>query len=414
MKLKKYLDFINENIIEELDFLKQHKYQSDAVFYDAFIDLIDNGYKVTLEDRGLSFPDKYWDDSYIRKIKKTSFTNILLYGGENVHLAYKILIIANDKNKKDLTNEFNFICNSIIENAGLNISISNNSYWNYNSLNFEDIKDIKIKDKFYINGKELNDISLIISEKEPFQISIEDFIEFYEWTNVQIIDNKMYCDIERVDLASNLLGNNDYYKKFLDTEDGYNELWDDIDYEYNVEDLESDIEYNINDSNIRLIYEKIQKELGEDEFNQLLEEYDIEGDPIDYIMKNDPENFIKLFEDCDIVIEIKQTLRILYNDDIVSSYYDAIESNFEKSIKKYISEDYTKIEKNDKIYYRFLYSNDWIVDLKLDNIIGDSIESIFINFINDSCSGCKLDYIGDIYPSPSKEDINNEIESILK
>lgn len=414
MKLKRYLDFINENIIEDLDFIKQHKYQNDKVFNDAFVELIDYGYEITLEDRGLSYSGKYWNNNYTKKIEKTSFSDILLYGDENVHLAYKISIVANNGNKKDLTDEFNFICNSIIENVGLDISICNDSYWHYNSFNFKDTKDIKIKDKIYINGKGFNELILILSEKEPFQISIKDFIEFYEWTNVQIVDNEMYCDIEMEDLVANLVDSNDDYINYLDFEDGYDNLRDNINYHYDIEDLKFDIENNINDSNIRLMYEEIQKELGKDKFNQLLEDYDIEGDPIDYIMKNDPEDFIVLFEDCVIISDIINTLSTLYEDDLISSYYNAIMFNFEKLIKENISENYTKINRNDKIYYRFKYSNDWIESFNLDKLTGGSIESVFIEFLDNSCGASKLNSVGDLYPSPSKEDINSELKSILK
>lgn len=411
MKLKRYLEFINENIIDELDFLTQHKYENDNTLIDVFEYLIDYGYEFTLEDRGLSTKTRDWSFTKNKYVDQIVFSDILLYGDENTHLAYKIDIEPNYKNKKDLTKYFIDACNALKEKAELDVVLTRPSNL---GVNFDDVK-IEVKDQIYIDGIARDPIYLILSERKPFEISIEEFIKYYNWSDVIVVDNVMYCDIDFYDLVDRVLSENEFNKEYIRSEDGYGELYGVyVDYNYDISDLESDIQYTIDDDNIRLLYEKIREELGEEEFNELLSDFDIEGDPIDYIMTNKPKNFIELFEDCDIVSEVINIIRDMHTNDMVDTYYKNIIAAFDNLIKEELSKDFTKIEKDDKNYYRFKYSNDWILEHDFDYLADGDLEGIFIDYIDNVCSNNKINPVNVDYGSPDVKELNAEIKSILE
>lgn len=402
--IKKYLEFIKESYDEKLKI---------SNFWKLSIAEIQEYFRDAEEDGGFDIKVSHGffrDDVFTQKV----------ISGESIIPAYKIEIEMDRYKDVDVTDTLLFAHDIIKDKADADIIISDDG-------GVLDIDDIKLQGGIYITGRESDtdeieaegNLVIVAIQKENITIDELSLAKFYNWSEYEIKENKVYMKISIGDLADILIKGSNYIEM---VKNGMENMWDNYysnDYQPDIQDL---FNYKLDKENIDLaikvvlkddeegILETIPSEVKEDSrFNTefliiyikklLLERYN-------------GSDLREYFKDSEIISEIRQLWGDYEMDAHAYSNYEDILKEFDRIVGKEF--EYEKIEIEHETFFLIHYDNSWIDDQDLDDIMDNKLTSVF----NEWAYNCYFDYKMDPnfsdYGDCDDNEVNKEVSSILK
>jgi hypothetical protein len=424
MRLKNYLQFIKESI-EDLE-ESPWKLTRDEIL-DFFTEIIDNGYLVDVE---FGVVGNYRD--------KEIFSEQVL-SGRDIRPAYLInIIISRNISNVDVTDALKFATSIISELADADYML-----YDVSELN---IDTIQIKRGIFVNSGDsfrwtINSISVFVKQKGEVSITQSQLSQYYDWSVSFEKDGQLFAEIDLEDMADQILSRSSSHKDPLVK--GQEVMWD----YYRVSDYYPDInslfEYTLDSENSKLLVESIIKELGgylqvinliRDECSEQVYEKvkDMkEVELVDYLLS---ERFKKTIEEIGLKTEVMKEVR-----DVVANWemgahcddnYKEIISEFDRIVKKALG-DFHKVEKEvtkhwttsagerreyktEVTYFRIPYSNDWIIDVDIEDLKDKNLNDIFRDWLSEGSFNYEMNPSFSDWGNVDKGELNKDIRSILR
>lgn len=447
MKLKRYFDFINESLKENIEEKKLWSLEEDDIT-ELFLPLIDEGWLVTV-DFGFENEYKNWrGDKMIRE-----FTEKVL-PGEEVTPSYWIQIIDSGAveyiikptklTNEDLTDDFLFAFDTIKD------KLDNSRIEVHDADGILDKDDLLIKGGIFI-GKDLKEeeqiearsyIAIFANEPKKYEFTQKEIADYYKW-ECDYIDDKgnIYIHIDTEDLSYILLERNSHYLRIL--EKGIEAMWDDYDSHYYIPETDSFFNYSLDKENEVLMVKAMIKEAGgwdvlkdENIVVDIDQDFNSEDEFINYVLKERFYETLKdMCKDSEICQEVKQTVADWEMSAHVDQNYDAIISEFdrkvgeefeyskvEKEVQKYYTTTNSEGEKEKKyytdniIYYQIKFDKDWITDRDYDSedlFKFSNLLDIFKEYCGHQYYSKSMNPRMHDYGSVDSNALNSEIKSIL-
>ena len=449
MRIKKYLNFIKESIKEDIEKGTLWKLTEDDIT-DYMLEITDAGYYVSVE---FGFCETITQHSYNRpSVEKDVFTE-KVKSGDEVTPAYWIKIDKSDRVKNDdVTSTFQFACSIIAEEANAEISI------NDADGNLGDIDGIEIKgglfytDNWNSGEPELLEtdsyIAIFAKLKNTIKFTVENLVEYYNWTDAIIKDGNIYVEVNLEDMSDIMLSRSSNYKDILVK--GEEDLYDNYygsDYQ---PDIPSMIQYTLTKENNNLLIKAMIKEVGglESMINHIGDEcsdevYESvkgksEEEVIEFLLNERfYETLKQLCKNSEICQEIRQTIGDWEMNAHVDSNYQSILDEFDEVVeseftytkerrevtKHYTSKDaegnQTRREYQElDTFYKIPYNNDWIDNEDADRLKGNSLFDIFKEWCGEQYFTYEMkpnfsDY-GDVNSVALNKDLKSDLERYLK
>jgi hypothetical protein len=423
MRLKKYLQFIRESV-EEREVENLWKLNQDEIL-EFFTEIIDNGYLVDVE---FGVVGNYRD--------KEIFSEKLLSGG-SIRPAYLIKIITTRNiSNDDVTDALKFATSIISE-------LADADYMLYDEGGELDMDAVIIKGGLFIDGdlEAENYISVFVKQKDEVSITQNQLSQYYDWSVAFEKDGQLFAEMDLEDMSDYILSRSSSYKDSLVK--GQEVMWDYYDISDYYPEINSLFEYTLNSENGKLLVESIVKELGgylqvinliRDEGGEQTYEKvkDMkEGELVDYLLR---ERFRKTIEEIGLETEVMKEVR-----DVVANWemgahcddnYKEIISEFDRIVEKALG-DFDKIEKEvtkhwttsagerreyktEVTYFRIPYSNDWIIDLHIEDLKDKNLNDIFRDWLSEQSFNYEMNPRFSDWGDVDNKELNKDIRSILK
>jgi hypothetical protein len=460
MRLKKYLQFINESekTVPDTDLY----WIDEQQIKDIFQYVVDEGYalsitKVFFGHYGYSNnkfydPNKNPDDDKLL-IFDTNSGDDVIFSGESYYPGYRISIVKSQYKGSDVTDEFQsaisqlkgegYVVDTIEDEDGKtnleNIHLDKGSIitWIPETSGKpltdkqEDIADGDI----YISSAEL---IILVNQSEEVKLTDKMIAEVYDWTCDRVEGNNIYCHVDIDDMARAVLSRNAYERWGKILESGELDIGDYYGDGYYPE-INSMFQYTLDKDNRVLIVKALIQELGGlDSTVKELIDYDntyeslagkSEDEVIDFLLKERFLNGVKkLSQDSEIMGSVRETIsdweRQAHCDqnweDLINEFDEVVSdvteyTKLEKEVEKY----YTKKDTNEKVYYKTMvthyelpFQDKWIIDYG-KSLKGYSLDSLFIEWCSDEYVDYKLEPNFKDWGDVDSKDLNKEIASIL-
>jgi hypothetical protein len=456
MKLKKYLQFINESINNSIYWIDKEQIE------DIFRNILDEGYIMNIDsniffgyygysnrDRKLYDDNKNLEDLVLFDIEEEDVILI----GESYHPGYRITLITGQyKSDDDLTDEFksaisqlkgeDYIIGFVLDDEDKtnleNIHLYKGSIitWIPEVPNkpFTTKQDEMVDGDIYMSSSK---IDIIIYQSESIELNAKNLAEIYNWKCDKIENNNIYCHVDIDAMARSILSRNSYERwgKILESGslDEFNYYGD----EYEPEII-SLFEYELDKDNKILLVKALIKELGGLESTlKELEDSDIskelvgksEDEVIEILLK---ERFLRainqLGKNSDIINSVRQTVgewsaqaHCSQNWEDLIDEFDEVVSNVTeyKKIEKELEKYYRKKGSEERIYYKTMVTHyeipfdiKWILDYAKP-LKGYSLDSIFYEWCSDEYLDYNLNPNFKDYGHVDSKELNKEIKSII-
>ena len=460
MRLKKYLQFINESekTVPDTDLY----WIDEQQIKDIFQYVVDEGYalsitKVFFGHYGYSNnkfydPNKNPDDDKLLMFDTNSGDDVI-FSGEIYYPGYRIGIVKSQYKGSDVTDEFQsaisqlkgegYVVDTIEDEDGKtnleNIQLDSGSIitWIPETSGKpltdkqEDIADGDI----YISSAEL---IILVNQSEEVKLTDKMIAEVYDWTCDRVEGNNIYCHVDIDDMARAVLSRNAYERWSKILESGELDIGDYYGDGYYPE-INSMFQYTLDKDNRVLIIKALINELGGlDSTVKELIDYDntyeslagkSEDEVIDFLLKERFLNGVKkLSQDSEIMGSVRETIsdweRQAHCDqnweDLINEFDDVVSevteyTKLEKEVEKY----YIKKDTNEKVYYKTMvthyelpFQDKWIIDYG-KSLKGYSLDSLFIEWCSDEYVDYKLEPNFKDWGDVDSKDLNKEIASIL-
>jgi hypothetical protein len=448
--IKKYLQFISESIKEDIEEGTLWKLSEDDIT-DYMLEITDAGYSISVE---FGFSEKVKQGGYKEgkwvESEKEVFTD-KVKAGDEVTPAYWISIIKGDRIKNDdVTSTFQFACSIIAEEANAEISV------NDSDGNLGDIDGIEIKGGLFYTDNwnssepellEVDNIAIFAKSKETVTFTQENLVEYYNWTDAIVKEDKVYVEFDIEDMSDIMLSRNSSYKDILlkGQEDMYDNYYG-SDYQ---PDIPSMIQYTLTKENNHLLIKSMIKEVGglESMINHIGDEcsdevYETvkdksEEEVIEFLLKERfYETLKQLCKNSEICQEVRQTIGDWELNAHVDANYQSILDEFDEIVEKeftftkdkrevtkyYTSKDaegnQTRREYQElDTFYKIPYNNDWIDNEDGERLKDLSLHDIFKEWCGEQYFTYEMNpYFsdsGDVDSKALNQDLKSDLERYL-
>ena len=449
MKIKRWNDF--------LSYIKESKEEefnpwnlAEDDIRDYFQESIDEGYQIEVR-YGFVGQQRMWNYKESRTHYVERFTKKMESGNNTP--AISILITSEKVSNTDVSDNLKFAYSIIAEEADADISILDNDG------EIGDIDGIIAKDGLFftetwnnVEGKEPTIteadeyVEFLVKKKQQIKITQTQLAKYYDWSRYEEKDGILYVDYSLEDLSDLLLARDSNYKDLLIDGSGMYDDYYGSDYQ---PDFNSLFQYHLDKENERLAVKALIKETGGleqfvshigDECDDLVYEAVKEMNEdqiIEYLLKERFYSTLKqMAHDSEIIGDIKQ----LYGDWAANAHADSNIEQIRGEFDSILNDNFTyikgtrEIEKKSKLakdengnwrtykeeetFYLIRFSNDWIEDFEIDDLEGESLETIFSEYCykNDK-TGYELkphfsDY-GDVDDKEWNKDVKSDLVRFL-
>ena len=405
MKLKRYIQFINESIKEQIDEKKFWKLDEDDI-REYLIDLTDAGYLITV---GFGFCETWTEHRYNKPPFKKEIYTEKVKSGEDVRPSYWIQIESSGSvNNDDVTSALQFAYSIISEQANADIVINDAD----GSL---DIDRILLKGGLFINTEPDDDnsgeeaelyIAMFVKQKDLVEISEVDLMNYYGWDVDEVKNGHLYLHIDLEDMCDIMLDRKDRWKDILvgGMQDGF---WDNYDIWNYAPDINSLFQYTLDKDNVVLLVKSMIKEMGglENTINHIGDEC---SDEAYESVKGKSED-----EVANTVADWEMSAHADANfDELESAFDDIVGKEFEYSkIKKEIESKGYKIEKE---FYVIPFSNDWISETDSEDLYNKNLKDIFDEWCGHQYFTYEIKPYFSDYGNVDNKKLNSEIKGNLE
>jgi hypothetical protein len=432
MKLKRYIQFINESIKEQIDEKKFWKLDEDDI-REYLIDLTDAGYLITV---GFGFCETWTEHRYNKpSIEKEIYTE-KVKSGDDVRPSYWIQIESSGSvNNDDVTSALQFAYSIISEQANADIVINDAD----GSL---DIDRILLKGGLFINTEPDDDnsgeeaelyIAMFVKQKDLVEISEVDLMNYYGWDVDEVKNDHLYLHIDLEDMCNIMLDRKDRWKDILvgGMQDGF---WDNYDSWNYAPDINSLFQYTLDKDNVVLLVKSMIKEMGglENTINHIGDECSDEAyesvkgkseeEVIQFLLKERfYETLKQLCKNSDIyqdevantVADWEMSAHADANfDELENAFDDIVGKEFEYSkIKKEVGSKGYEIEKN---FYVIPFSNEWIKDIDSENLYVKNLKDVFDEWCGHQYFTYEIKPYFSDYGNVDNKKLNSEIKGNLE
>jgi hypothetical protein len=441
MKIKKYYQFINEQISPNIN--KNTWTLSKDDIEEYLIDFIHNRYIINID---FGFADRFLKED--KTIKSVFNQDLKKYGSEETQ-AYFITIFpdmnpTNPTLDEDLTDSLHFACDNFRDLVahdnlfGADVEI-------YDEGGKLDINNIVVKKESFIKTDDGSPeiegyLGILIIENKKVKITPKKFCDYYGWKYDELKGDMVYAHIDVEDMSNALLSSNSSFKK---------ELINGIDdSEYLSSDYQPDtsslIQYILNKDNSILLIKKVIEEIGgikkvinkiKDEcYNSVYEKVKemSEDQLIEFLLKEKSESTLKtLCKKSEIVKEIKQTCGYWEMDacieqnqkELWDEFIDIVDKEIknykiiEKEVTKYYTtssgekKEYKEVEK----FFSLPLNNDWMEEMDYDYKIQlGSVADVFYEWQSNMCFNYELEPNFSSSGYVDLVGLNKEIKTILE
>ena len=444
MKLKRYIHFIKESLKEDIEEGKLWKLTEQDI-EEYMLEITDAGYYVSVE---FGFSEKVKKGAYKNgecvETEKDVFTEKVKSGDEvipaywiSIHKAYGRKI-----KDTDVTSTFQFACSIIQEEANVEISIHDQDG------NLGDVDEIEIKGGFFYTDNwnssepellEANGdyIAIFAKCKETVTFKEKDLVEYYNWSDAIIKEDKVYVELDIEDMSDIMLSRDSSYKDILVK--GEENMYDNYygsDYQ---PDTVSMFQYTLDKENAQLLVKAMIKEMGGLE---QIENDNIAGmseeEAIEFLLKERFYETLKsMCKDSEICQEVKQTIGDWEMNAHVDANYQSILDEFDeivekeftftkekREVTKYYAQknaDGTQTRKEYQdidTFYTIPYNNDWIDNEDAERLKGNSLVDIFKQWCGEQYFTYRMDPnfsdYGDVDSKALNREIKGDLERYLK
>lgn len=462
MRIKRWNDFLSyiKESKEELKELNIWNLEEDDI-RDYFQESIDEGYQIEVEF-GFVCETRSWNYKDQKSYYLERFTKKMTSGMNTP--AISIVIRAEEASNNDVSDNLKFAYSIISEEADAEIAILDQDG------DIGGIEGIVAKGGlFYTDTWNENPevqeveghIEFLVKQKEDVKITQKQLAEYYKWGSYEERDGKIFVDYSLEDLADEILARDSNYKDLLINGEGiYDSYWG-SDYQ---PDFNSLFQYHLDKENEMLFVKALIEETGGleqfvshigDECDDMVYDaikvmmQDKEGEPedkkeerkiseiTDYLLK---ERFYKTLKQMSIESEILSDIKQSYGDwasqahaeknleEIRSEFDEILDDNFkyEKGTREVEKKSkFNKDEngnwrtyKEDETFYLIQFDSEWIEDMGIDELEGESLTSIFEQYLyNNSMTGYELkpyfsDY-GDVDDKAWNKDVKSDLLRFL-
>jgi len=469
MRIKRWNDFLSyikeSKSTEELGFWK---IEEDDI-RDYFQESIDEGYQIEVEF-GFVGETRSWNYKDQKSYYLERFTKKMTSGMNTP--AISIVIRADEASinyvsDNDVSDNLKFAYSIISEEADAEIAILDadgdiggidgivakgglfyTDTWNENA---EEGKMHEVE----------GHVEFLVKQKQDVKITQKQLAEYYNWGSYETKGDLIFVDYSLEDLADEILARDSSYKDLLINGEGiYDSYWG-SDYQ---PDFNSLFQYHLDKENEMLFVKALIEETGGleqfvshigDECDDMVYDaikvmmQDKEGEPedkkeerkiseiTDYLLK---ERFYKTLKQMSIESEILSDIKQSYGDwasqahaeknleEIRSEFDEILDDNFkyEKGTREVEKKSkFNKDEngnwrtyKEDETFYLIQFDSEWIEDMGIDDLEGESLTSIFEQYLyNNSMTGYELkpyfsDY-GDVDDKAWNKDVKSDLLRFL-
>jgi hypothetical protein len=444
--IKKYLQFISESIKEDIEEGTLWKLSEDDIT-DYMLEITDAGYSISVE---FGFSEKVKQGGYKEgkwvESEKEVFTD-KVKAGDEVTPAYWISIIKGDRIKNDdVTSTFQFACSIIAEEANAEISV------NDSDGNLGDIDGIEIKGGLFYTDNwnssepellEVDNIAIFAKSKETVTFTQENLVEYYNWTDAIVKEDKVYVEFDIEDMSDIMLSRNSSYKDILVK--GEENMYDNYYSNDYQPDIPSMIQYTLTKENNHLLIKSMIKEVGglENMINHIGDEcseaYESvkgksEEEVIEFLLKERFYNTLKqLCKNSEICQEIRQTIGDWEMNAHVDSNYQSILDEFDEIVekeftftkeKREVTKHYTSKDAEGNqtrreyqvldTFYKIPYNNDWIDNEDGERLKDLSLHDIFKEWCGEQYFTYEMNPNFSDYGDVDSKALNNDLKSDLE
>jgi hypothetical protein len=434
MKLiKKYLEFIKENINEHFDISKLEDKSlwnlNVSEIRDCFIEFEDARYDIDIELIFMANDEKTiklkegMKPGYYIKISQDSDTNINI----------------------DLTDDIKGIYSYITSEGNANIRIYDGRWFNHIASN---INNITIKDGIYIKNKtnsyekSYDSIILMGSQKESkLNITQMDLLKYYKWDKDEIIieNNKLYIELN-IDVLVDIIVNYNQtdYIKILKDRDNLWDMFNIVDFYDHYSNNYDIISNNLDLNNSELLMKCLAKEYGgTDKILDSISEYNDEDynflkdkseeDILEYISRDGAGDLFEfLFIDSEVISQIIDIIANYSMNAYADEYYNRLIKDFDASIGEYL--EFTKSQKdistyehdNISTFYKIEFDNYCLDEIKNNNLDdyldndSNSLVDLMCDWISSILSDTKLDPYFPDYANIDSKEFNLNLKKALE
>ena len=460
MRLKKYLQFINESekTIPDTDLY----WIDEQQIKDIFQYIIDEGYALSITKVFFGYygysnnkfydPNKNPDDDKLLMFDINDGDDVI-FSGESYYPGYRIGIVKSQYKGSDVTDEFQsaisqlkgegYIVDTIEDEDGKtnleNIHLDKGSIITWipetSGKPLTDKQEDMADGDIYISSAEL---VILVNQSEEVKLTDKMLAEIYEWKCDRVEGNNIYCHVDIEDMAFSILSRSarERWGKIL--ESGELDIGDYYGDGYYPE-INSMFQYTLDKDNRVLIVKALIKELGglestlkELEDSEIYEELvgKTEDEFIQILLK---ERFLRaitqLSQDSEIMGSVRETISDWERqahceqnwEDLINEFDECVSevteyTKLEKEVEKY----YTKKDTNEKVYYKTMvthyelpFQDKWILEYG-KSLKGYSLDSLFIEWCSDDYTNYELKPHFKDWGDVDSKELNSEISSILK
>jgi len=462
MRLKRYLQFINESLSKNSAY-----WIDDTQIKDIFQHITDEGYELSVvkvlfgyygySNNKFYEPNKNLESDKLIKFD-TSREDVVL-SGESYSPGYRIEIFKSQYKGSDVTDEFQsaisqlkgegYIVDTVEDEDGKtnieNIHLISGSIitWIPETPNkpFTTNQKEMVDGDIYISSAEL---ILLVHQTDEVKLTDKMLAEIYNWTCDRIEGDRIYCHVEIDDMARAILSSNDYKRWTKILESGQLDI-DDYYGDGYYPEISSMFQYTLDKDNRFLLVKALIQELGglEATINNLIDEDNTyeslvgksEDEVIDFLLKERFLNGVKkLSQDSEIIGTVRETIAdwerqahcdqnwndlISEFDEVVSNVTDKTYGQEYTKLEKEVEKYYTKKDTNERVYYKTMvthyelpFQDKWILDYG-KSLKGYSLTNLFEEWCSDEYLDYKLEPHFKDWGDVDSKDLNKEIASIL-
>jgi hypothetical protein len=459
MRLKKYLQFINESekTVPDNDLY----WIDEQQIKDIFQYIIDEGYSLSITKvffgyygySGIWNTSKNNEEHSDKLIMFDINDDHVVFSGESYYPGYRIGIVKSQYKGGDVTDEFQsaisqlkgegYVVNTIEDEDGKtnleNIHLDKGSIITWipetSGKPLTDKQEDMADGDIYISSAEL---VILVNQSEEVKLTDKMLAEIYEWKCDRIEGNNIYCHVDIDDMARAVLSRHAYERWGKILESGELNIGNYYGEGYYPE-IRSMFQYTLDKDNRVLVVKLLIQELGglESSIKELIDDDNTyenlvgksEDEVIDFLLK---ERFISGIEHLSKDSEIMGTVRETISDwerqahcdqnweDLISEFDEVVSevteyTKLEKEVEKY----YTKKDTNERVYYKTMvthyelpFQDKWILDYA-KTLKGYSLDSLFQEWCSDYYLDYKLEPNFKDWGDVDSKDLNKEITLIL-
>lgn len=432
--IKKYWEFINESVKEDIDDGKFWKLDENDI-REFLIDLEDENYLLTVTF-GFVNEEESHNYSTGKTITSKSFTEKVL-PGKDVIPAYLILIeTSRNTTSVDVTDSVIFAHDIIKDEIDGEITV-------YDGDGNLDINNIQLKGGLWIGEDESDQleaneyIALFAQQKNTVEFTHKQVADYYGLGyDKEDKSGGIYIHVDLEDMADCLLNRNDDYKDTL--VGGTEHMWDRYESHYYIPDTQSFFQYTLDKENEVSMVKSIIKEYGG--FQEVLDNFDwphmsngfedisSEDELIEFLLN---ERFYRSLDELSKDIEISDEAKQIVADWEMGAHVDEVYNNILYEFDKKVDEEfnYQKVDIDSWVksehystggytqsitYYEVQFDPKWMDDFDSDDLFRESsIRNLWDEWCGQQWFSETLNPRIPDYGSADSKGINSDIKHLL-